>query len=77
MFFHFMFGCLSTAAAVFLYYGTIEGFLFSHPHISNKLACLVIELQNLPHLKVIYFAIIRVHVLEPFYARTIETEAIH
>ena len=71
---------MSRAAAVLLYnYDTLHNFLSSHPHINNKLACLVRELQNLPHLKVIYsaFALLGVHVIEPFHARTISTQATH
>ena len=45
----------------------IEGFLATNHHISNKLACLIRKLLNLPHLKVIYvaFAILGVHIIEP------------
>ena len=51
------FGCLSRASAVCLMnYEHIEGFLSSNPQISNKHACLIRELQNLPHLKLIYSA---------------------
>ena len=73
-------GCLCRAAAVLLFnHGHILGFLFSNPHISNKLACLVRELFNLPHLKVIYsaFAIPGIQLIEPFYARTIATGTTH
>ena len=74
------FGCLSRASAVLLYnYEHINGFLSSNPHISNKLACLVRELQNLPHLKVIYavFALLGVHLIEPFYSKTITKGVTH
>ena len=74
------FGCLSRASAVCLMnYDHIEGFLFSNPQISNKLACLIRELQNLPHLKVIYaaFAVLGVHLIEPFYAITITKGTTH
>ena len=74
------FGCLSRASAVCLNnYEHIEGFLSINPQISNKLACLIRELQNLPHLKVIYcvFALLGVHLIEPFYAITITTGTTH
>ena len=71
------FGCLSRASAVLIFnYEHIEGFLSSNPQISNKLACLVHELLNLPHLKVIFtaFSILGVYPIEPFYAHTIDIE---
>ena len=74
------FGCLSRASAVLLFnYEHLEGFLAINPHISIKLACLVRELLNLLHLKVIYvaFALLGVHLIEPFYARTIAKGATH
>ena len=74
------FGCLSRASAVCLNnYPHIEGFLSTNPQISNKLACLIRELQNLPHLKVIYcvFALLGVQLIEPFYAITITTGTTH
>ena len=74
------FGCLSRASAVLLFnYKHISGFLSSNPHISKKLACLVRELLNLPHMKVIYaaFSILGIHLIEPFYSRTIATGATH
>ena len=57
----------------------LAGFLSANPHISNKLACLVRELMNLPHLKVIYavFSLLGIHLIEPFYARTIQQDATH
>ena len=60
-------------------YEHLAGFLAAHPHINNKLACLVRELMDLPHLKVIFsaFAILGVQLVEPFYARTISTDATH
>ena len=60
-------------------YDHIDGFLAANPHISNKLACLVRELLNLPHLKVIYaaFALMGVQLVEPFYARTITKGTTH
>ena len=74
------FGLLGRASAVLLHnYPHLESFLCDHPHISNKLACLVRELMNLPHLKVIFscFALLGVHLVEPFYSRTIDKEATH
>lgn len=74
------FGLLGRASAVLLHnLCHIESFLADHPHISNKLACLVRELMNLPHLKVVYacFALLGVHLVEPFYSRTIQPDATH
>ena len=74
------FGLLGRASAVLLHnQDHLEAFLSDHPHISNKLACLVRELMNLPHLKVIYacFALLGVQLVEPFYSRTIHPEATH
>ena len=71
---------LGRASAVLLHnQDHLEAFLSDHPHISNKLACLVRELMNLPHLKVIYacFALLGVQLVEPFYSRTIHPEATH
>ena len=74
------FGCLSRAAAVLLYnYEWLEVFLNTNPQINNRLACLVRELLELPYLKVVLsvFAAIGVHVIEPFYCKTIEKGATH
>ena len=60
------FGLLGRASAVLLHnYDHLVGFLSDLPHISNKLACLVRELTNLPHLKVIYscFALLGVQLV--------------
>ena len=74
------FGCLSRAAAVLVYnYDHMSEFLSQNPHINNRLACLVIEVIAFPYLKVILvvFACLGVHLVEPFYARTIERDATH
>ena len=74
------FGCLSRAAAVLLYnYDHLTDFLKQNPHINNRLACLVREVLDLPYLKVVLvvFACLGVHLVEPFYARTIEKGATH
>ena len=74
------FGCLSRAAAVLVNnYAHLAGFLSDIPHISNKLAYLVRELMNLPHLREVYCAsaALGVHLIEPFYARTITQGATH
>ena len=74
------FGLLGRASAVLLHnFPHLESFLADHPHISNKLACLVRELMNLPHLKVIYsvFALLGVQLVEPFYSITIDTKSTH
>ena len=64
------FGLLGRACAVLLHnYPHLESFQCDPPHISNKLACLVRELMNLPHLKVIFscFVLLGVHIVELFY----------
>ncbi|KAK1878430.1 Dihydroorotate dehydrogenase B (NAD(+)) catalytic subunit [Dissostichus eleginoides] len=74
------FGCLSRAAAVLIYhFGHLTEFLSQNPHINNRLACLVREVMELPYLKVVLvvFACLGVHLVEPFYARTIEKDATH
>ena len=74
------FGCLSRAAAVLLYhYDHLGDFLAENPHINNRLACLVREVMELPYLKVVFvvFACLGVHMVEPFYARTIKKGATH
>ena len=74
------FGCLSRAAAVLLHnFEHLSSFLDDNPQISNKLACGVRELLNLPYLKVIFcaFATLGIQLIEPFYARTIQQGATH
>ncbi|QQP31579.1 Hypothetical protein FKW44_025223 [Caligus rogercresseyi] len=74
------FGCLSRAAAVLIYhFNHLTEFLSQNPHINNRLACLVREVMELPYLKVVLvaFACLGVHLVEPFYARTIEKDATH
>jgi hypothetical protein len=74
------FGCLSRAAAVLIYnYDHLSEFLAQNPHINNRLACLVREVLALPYLKValVVFACLGVHLVEPFYAKTIERNATH
>ncbi|KAJ4945964.1 hypothetical protein JOQ06_023642 [Pogonophryne albipinna] len=74
------FGCLSRAAAVLIYhFGHLTEFLSQNPHINNRLACLVREVMELPYLKVVLmvFACLGVHLVEHFYARTIEKDATH
>ncbi|KAK5922719.1 hypothetical protein CgunFtcFv8_019959 [Champsocephalus gunnari] len=74
------FGCLSRAAAVLIYhFGHLTEFLSQNPHINNRLACFVREVMELPYLKVVLvvFACLGVHVVEHFYARTIEKDATH
>ena len=72
------FGCLSRAAAVLLFLlEHISNFLSENPHIVNKLACLTRELLELPYLKTVFlvFNTLGVHLIEPFYAKTIENGA--
>ena len=74
------FGCLSRAAAVLLFLlEHISNFLSENPHIVNKLACLTRELLELPYLKTVFlvFGTLGVHLIEPFYAKTIENGATH
>ena len=74
------FGCLSRAAAVLIYnYDHLREFLGQNPHINNHLACHVREVMELPYLKValVVFACLGVHLVEPFYAKTIATDATH
>ena len=74
------FGCLSRAAGVLLYnLPYLEQFLASNPHINNRLACLVRELLDLPYLKVVFcvFAAVGLHVIEPFYSKTIDKQSTH
>lgn len=74
------FGCLSRAAAVLLYHWDhLQDFLSINPSINNRLACLVREVMELPYLKPVLavYACLGVHLVEPFYAHTISTEATH
>ena len=74
------FGCLSRASAVLVYnFDFLHEFLSENPHINNRLACLVREVMELPYLKVVFvvFASLEVHLVEPFYARTIKKGATH
>ena len=74
------FGCLSRAAAVLLHnFDHLSSFLEDNPNISNKLACGVQELLNLPYLKVIFctYATLGIQLIEPFYANTIKKGTTH
>ena len=74
------FGCLSRAAAVLLFlYEHLGNFLVENTQIVNKLACLARELLELPYLKTVFlvFAALGVHIIEPFFARTIQIDATH
>ena len=74
------FGCLSRAAAVLLFlYEHLGNFLAENPQIVNKLSCLTRELLELPYLKTVFlvFAALGVHIIEPFFAKTIQTSATH
>ena len=74
------FGCLSKAAAVALYnFDNISNFLEDFPDINNRLACLVREVMVLPYIKPVFvvWAAIGMHLVEPFYARTIQEGATH
>ena len=74
------FGCMNRPAGVLLfYYDHLSEFLTQNPQICNRLACLVREGINLPYLKVVLavFAIFGLHLIEPFYAKTIAKGATH
>jgi hypothetical protein len=74
------FGCLSRAAAVLLFYWeSLSDFLDINSQITNRLSCLVRDLMSLPHLKIVFavFAALGVHLVEPFYCKTIEKGATH
>ena len=74
------FGCLSRAAAVLLYHwGHLQEFLAMNPSINNRLACLVREVMALPYLKPVLavVACLGVHLVEPFFANTINTTSTH
>ena len=74
------FGCLSRAAAVLLYLlEALGNFLADNPQIVNKLSCLARDLLQLPYLKTIFlvFASLGIHVIEPFFAKTIQTSSTH
>ena len=74
------FGCLSKAAAVAVYnFENIASFLEDFPDLNNRLACLVREVMALPYIKavLVVWAAIGLHLVEPFYARTIQKGATH
>ena len=74
------FGCLSRAAAVLLYnMEWLDLFLKENPSINNRLACLVRDLLEIPYIKavLVVFASFGVHLIEPFYCRTIQKGATH
>ena len=74
------FGCLSRAAAVLLYnLEWLNLFLKENPSINNRLACLVRDLLEIPYIKavLVVFASFGVHLIEPFYCRTIQKGATH
>ena len=74
------FGCMSKASGVLLQnLPHLKQFLSIHPNINNKLACLVREVMDLPHLVVVLavFAGIGIHVIEPFYSQTINKDSTH
>ena len=74
------FGCLSKSSGVLLHnLPHLKQFLADHPNINNRLACLVREVMDLPYLVVVMatFAAIGIHVIEPFYAKTIDKKSTH
>ena len=74
------FGCLSRAAAVLLYnMEWLNLFLNENPSINNRLACLVRNLMEIPYIRavLVVFASFGVHLIEPFYCRTIQKGATH
>ena len=60
-------------------YDTLKLYLYENPHITNRLVCLVREVFELPYLKVVLvvFAALGVHLIEPFFCRTIQVGATH
>ena len=60
-------------------YDYLGEFLAENPYINNRLACLVREVMELPYFKIVFvvFACLGVHMVEPFYARTITKRATH
>ena len=74
------FGCLSRASAILLYlYDWLKLYLSENPHITNRLACLVRDVFELPYLKVVLvvFASLGIQLIEPFFCRTIQSGATH
>ena len=74
------FGALSKASGVLLFnLPFLKQFLDQNPNINNKLACLTRECLELPYLEVVMatFAAIGIHVIEPFFAKTIDKSSTH
>ena len=57
----------------------LDLFLKENPSINNRLACLVRDLLEIPYIKavLVVFASFGVHLIEPFYSRTIQKGATH
>ena len=71
---------MSCAAGVLLFnLPYLKMFLDQNPQINNRLACLVRDLLDLPYLRVVFavFAAVGVHVIEPFYCKTIDINSTH
>ena len=74
------FGCLSRACAVIVYIKTyLVDWLDENPDITNRLACLVRDFLEIEYLDVAFsvFAAYGIHLVEPFFATTINTDATH
>ena len=73
------FGCLSRAAAVLLFNLEWMEFLQENPSINNRLACLGRDLLEIPYIKPVFvvFAAFGIHLIEPFYSKTIQLGATH
>ena len=74
------FGCLSKAAAIAIYtFDNISDYLEQFPDINNRLACLVMEVMDLPYLKavLVVWAFLGLHHVGPFYAITIQEGTTH
>ena len=76
----YRFGCLSMCSAVFLHhYEDFKEFLTEFSDVTNKLACLVRDALNLPHLLtvLVVFACFGIHVISPFHSKSIATSTTH
>ena len=61
------------------HWNDFDSFLEGHEYITNKLACLVRSALNLDYIKVIIASVasIGLHLIEPFYVKTISVDATH
>ena len=74
------FGCFPKACGVCLYSREVlQDFLQSHPHIDNRLACLVRDIYGQEYVKLCMAVVASfgIHLLEPFHATTISPSSNH